>query len=122
MVYVCLDIWINTRDVQIIGPGDSSFQMSRSCVFRLLMLCYLIWTMQEFVDATNSNSNSHLVTIPAGLLPSDVIIDSPVIHGGEGGGGGMGNYGGAAEGGGMFVYRSRFENLISFPVLICLER
>ncbi|TYZ68161.1 hypothetical protein PybrP1_005112 [[Pythium] brassicae (nom. inval.)] len=37
--------------------------------------------LQVFVDAANSNSNSHLVTVPAGVLPSDVLVSSPVLHG-----------------------------------------
>ena len=52
--------------------------------------------LRELVDAANGNSEEktcHLVTIPAGTLPSDVLIGSPVIHGGEGGGG-MGGGGG----------------------------
>jgi len=57
--------------------------------------------LQEFVEATNSNNNSHLVTIPPGLLPSDVLVTSPIIHGGEeGGGGGGGGGGGMGAGGG----------------------
>jgi len=62
--------------------------------------------LQEFVEATNSNNNSHLVTIPPGLLPSDVLVTSPIIHGGEdgggGGGGGEGGMGAGAGGGGGF--------------------
>jgi len=59
--------------------------------------------LKELVDAANGNNtdekNCHLVTIPAGTLPSDVLIGSPVIHGGEGAGmAGMG--GGAASPGG----------------------
>ncbi|TMW65053.1 hypothetical protein Poli38472_009220 [Pythium oligandrum] len=52
--------------------------------------------LQAFVDAANSNNNSHLVTVPTGVLPSDVLVSSPVIHGEEGGMGGMGGGGGAA--------------------------
>jgi 26S proteasome regulatory subunit N10 len=37
--------------------------------------------LQVFVDAANSNNNSHLVTVPAGVLPSDVLVSSPVLHG-----------------------------------------
>lgn len=56
--------------------------------------------LQEFVDATNSNNNSHLVSIAPGLLPSDVIITSPIIHGGDGdGGAGVGAGFGAGAGG-----------------------
>lgn len=40
--------------------------------------------LQAFVDAANSNSNSHLVTVPAGVLPSDVLVSSPVLHGDDG--------------------------------------
>jgi len=59
--------------------------------------------LRELVDAANGNSEEktcHLVTIPAGTLPSDVLIGSPVIHGGEGGGAGMGGGGGVASPGG----------------------
>jgi len=59
--------------------------------------------LKELVDAANGNNNDekncHLITIPAGTLPSDILIGSPIIHGGEGAGmGGMG--GGASSPGG----------------------
>jgi len=70
--------------------------------------------LKELVDAANgSNVDServcHLVTIPAGVLPSDVLLSSPIVTGGEagaagpsggdldlasGGGGGFADYGG----------------------------
>lgn len=55
--------------------------------------------LNELVDAANGNNDEklcHLVTIPTGVLPSDVLIGSPIVHGGSGGGGG----GGEAMGGG----------------------
>ena len=58
--------------------------------------------LRELVDAANGNSegerNCHLVTIPSGVLPSDILISSPILAG-EGGGGG-GAMGAAAAGGG----------------------
>lgn len=60
--------------------------------------------LQEFVEAADSNNNSHLVAIPAGLLPSDVLVTSPIIHGGEegaAGGMGAGGFGGGMGGGGF---------------------
>lgn len=64
--------------------------------------------LKELVDAANGNSEEklcHLVTIPTGVLPSDVLIGSPIIHGGAGGGGGgagaMGGVGVGAGAGGM---------------------
>lgn len=59
--------------------------------------------LKELVDAANGNSEEkscHLVTIPAGTLPSDVLISSPVIHGGEVPMGGMGMGSGMGMGGG----------------------
>jgi 26S proteasome regulatory subunit N10 len=59
--------------------------------------------LRELVDAANGTSNEdgerncHLVTIPAGVLPSDVLISSPILAGdggvsmGGGGGGGGGD-------------------------------
>jgi len=47
--------------------------------------------LRELVDAANGRSEDgaertcHLVTIPAGVLPSDVLASSPVVHGGTGG-------------------------------------
>jgi len=47
--------------------------------------------LKELVDAANgrntedSERSCHLVTIPAGVLPSDVLASSPIIHGGSGG-------------------------------------
>lgn len=62
--------------------------------------------LKELVDAANGNNTEdkqcHLVTIPPGSLPSDVLIGSPVVHGGDagmGGGMGMGAPGAAAAGG-----------------------
>ena len=67
--------------------------------------------MRELVDAANgrvaegaggadgaaAERTCHLVTIPAGVLPSDVLASSPILAQGGGGGGG---YGAAAGGGG----------------------
>merc|ERR1711871_371175 len=36
--------------------------------------------LRAFVDAANANDNSNLVAIPAGVVPSDVLISSPVIQ------------------------------------------
>lgn len=65
--------------------------------------------LQELVDAANGTSaddtserTCHLVTIPAGVLPSDVLVSSPIVNGGagmSGGGGSSGGVGGAGGGG-----------------------
>ncbi|KAJ0406194.1 hypothetical protein P43SY_000378 [Pythium insidiosum] len=49
--------------------------------------------LQAFVDAASSSNNSHLVTVPPGVLPSDVLVSSPIIHGDDGGMGAMGGAG-----------------------------
>lgn len=47
--------------------------------------------LKELVDAANGRTEEgaerscHLVTIPAGVLPSDVLASSPIVHGGAGG-------------------------------------
>lgn len=47
--------------------------------------------LQELVDAANGRAiegqerTCHLVTIPSGVLPSDVLASSPIVHGGAGG-------------------------------------
>jgi len=47
--------------------------------------------LKELVDAANGRAaegaelSCHLVTIPAGVLPSDVLASSPIVHGGSGG-------------------------------------
>ena len=47
--------------------------------------------LKELVDAANGRADDgtertcHLVTIPAGVLPSDVLVSSPIVHGGSGG-------------------------------------
>ena len=43
--------------------------------------------------------------VPAGILPSDVLASSPIIHGDDGGGGGGGGAaaGGGGDGGGNFA-------------------
>jgi len=69
--------------------------------------------LKQMVDAANGSNDAertcHLVTIPAGVLPSDVLVGSPIVHGGGGGGGATGAGGdfpaagagaGAASGGG----------------------
>ena len=60
--------------------------------------------LRAFVDAANANDNSNLVAIPAGVVPSDVLISSPVIQGKDSGGGGSGesSTGGGGGGGGSF--------------------
>eukprot|EP00514_Thraustochytrium_sp_LLF1b_P003869 CAMPEP_0184526366 /NCGR_PEP_ID=MMETSP0198_2-20121128/10616_1 /TAXON_ID=1112570 /ORGANISM="Thraustochytrium sp., Strain LLF1b" /LENGTH=378 /DNA_ID=CAMNT_0026917933 /DNA_START=206 /DNA_END=1342 /DNA_ORIENTATION=+ len=58
--------------------------------------------LEAFHEAVNKNNNSHLVTIPTGVLPSDVLISSPVITGESGSGGGGGGGGSTfAEYGGV---------------------
>lgn len=65
--------------------------------------------LKELVDAANGSNNvdsdrmCNLVTIPAGVLPSDVLLSSPIVSGGMGGGGGGGGESGdldLASGGG----------------------
>lgn len=57
--------------------------------------------LKELVDAANGNGGEqtcHLVTIPEGSLPSDILLGTPIVHGGDmhmGGGRGMGSPGGA---------------------------
>ena len=59
--------------------------------------------LRAFVDAANANDNSNLVAIPAGVVPSDVLISSPVIQGKDSGGGGSGESStGGGGGGGSF--------------------
>ena len=70
--------------------------------------------MKELVKAANgTHDNCHLVTIPPGVLPSDILVSSPIVHGGEtggdmnmgagdaGGGANVANVGGFAEFGGV---------------------
>jgi len=75
--------------------------------------------LRELVEAANGRSDDgqrtcHLVTIPAGVLPSDVLASSPIVHGaggdipaaaagggGGGGGGGGDDLGAFAEFGGV---------------------
>lgn len=71
--------------------------------------------LKELVDAANGTSGGtgettcHLVTIPAGVLPSDVLVTSPIIHpggmpgAGGGGGEGTGGFSGGSGGRGGFV-------------------
>lgn len=60
----------------------------------------------ELVNATNSGDNSHLITVPPGVLPSDALLESPIMRGEGGigmstGGGGVQTSGG---GGGFEEY------------------
>ena len=52
--------------------------------------------LTAFIDCVNKNDNSHLIEIPAGVLPSDVLITSPIVTGQEGSAGN-------SSGGGMFA-------------------
>lgn len=65
--------------------------------------------LRELVDAANGSSanndeggerNCHLVTIPAGVLPSDVLVTSPIFRGDAAPMGMGGDVGGGAGGGG----------------------
>mmetsp|Transcript_38400 Transcript_38400/g.80783 ORF Transcript_38400/g.80783 Transcript_38400/m.80783 type:complete len:438 (+) Transcript_38400:180-1493(+) len=69
--------------------------------------------LRELVDAANGTNTAasneeggaertcHLVTIPAGVLPSDVLVTSPILRGDGGGmGGGAAASGGGGGGGG----------------------
>jgi len=61
--------------------------------------------LKQMVDAANGSNDAertcHLVTIPPGVLPSDVLVGSPIVGGGGGGGGGdFASAGAAAAGGG----------------------
>jgi 26S proteasome regulatory subunit N10 len=57
--------------------------------------------LRAFVDAANANENSNLIAIPAGVVPSDVLISSPVIQGRDSGGNGGGEATGGGGGGGL---------------------
>ncbi|CAK4630729.1 hypothetical protein LEN26_008243 [Aphanomyces euteiches] len=59
--------------------------------------------LQVFIDAANSNQNSHLITVPPGVLPSDVLVSSPVFHGDNDMGVAMGGGAGSAAGGNDFA-------------------
>lgn len=47
--------------------------------------------LKELVDAANGRTEEgverscHLVTIPSGVLPSEILASSPIVHGGSGG-------------------------------------
>jgi len=57
--------------------------------------------LQDLITAAGAEGRScHLVTIPPGVLPSDVLISSPIVHGDAGGGGGGGGGAAAAAAGG----------------------
>jgi len=63
--------------------------------------------LKQMVDAANGSNDAertcHLVTIPPGVLPSDVLVGSPIVNGDGGGGGGGGDFpsaGAAAASGG----------------------
>lgn len=69
--------------------------------------------LKELVDAANGRAaaaaegegaerSCHLVTIPAGVLPSDVLASSPVVHGGTGGSAFAASAAAAAATGGEF--------------------
>lgn len=55
--------------------------------------------LSELVNATNSNDNSHLITVPPGVSPVNALLSSPVMHG-DSGAAMMGAMGGAPGAGG----------------------
>eukprot|EP01041_Mallomonas_annulata_P003290 gene3290-6518_t len=65
----------------------------------------------ELVNSTNSNDNSHLITVPPGVQPVDALIASPLMQDTgmgmsaamTGGGSASGAGGGGAAGGGNFA-------------------
>lgn len=58
--------------------------------------------LEAFVAAVDSNENSHLVTVPAGTILSDMLFGSPIFHpdGTAGYGGGAAGGAGGADGAG----------------------
>jgi len=63
--------------------------------------------MGMLVDAADSGGNSHLVSVPPGVLPSDVLAGSPIVHGGEAppaGAAGTGSPAAAGGGGGAYEF------------------
>lgn len=41
--------------------------------------------LEVFINAANSNDNSHLISVPPGMMPSEAVLSSTIIHGEEGG-------------------------------------
>ena len=85
----CLRLLVRQIAVDVISMGENEENADK---------------LQEFVDTVNSSNNSNLITIPPGVMPSDVLISSPVIQqdmgGGGGGGGDFAAPGAPASGGG----------------------
>jgi 26S proteasome regulatory subunit N10 len=72
--------------------------------------------LKELVNAANGSGGEqtcHLVTIPEGSLPSDILIGTPVVHGGDVpmGGGGVGSPAGAGGGNDFAEYGGVDPNL-----------
>ena len=76
----------NNVAVDVVAMGESETNESK---------------LRAFVESVDKNGNSHLIVIPAGVMPSEVLMTSPIVTGGEEGGGGAGaaGAGGAASGG-----------------------
>ncbi len=57
--------------------------------------------MEEFINAVNNADNSHLLSIPSGVYPTDALRTSPLMSGGGGGHGigGSNDFGGGTAGG-----------------------
>lgn len=54
--------------------------------------------LEEFINAANSSDNSHLVTIPPGCIPTDLLVSSPILNeGGDMGGASIAAAAGAAQ-------------------------
>lgn len=64
--------------------------------------------LTAFHEAVNSGDNSHLITVPPGMILSDSLFGSPIFQG-EGGGGYGGGDGEAAAAGGGGAGQGGFE-------------
>ncbi len=59
--------------VDVVCTGENEFNAGR---------------LAKLVEAANKEDNSHLLSIPAGVLPSDVLMEHPIMQGGGGAGAG----------------------------------
>lgn len=80
--------------------------------------------LEAFIAAVNSNSNSHLVTVPPGPhILSDILISTPIVTGEEAAGSTSTSEGGAASSGGHeFGFDPNLDPELALVILLsCLQ-
>ena len=94
LVKVAKKLKKNNVSIDIVSFGEEAAQQNAE-------------KLESFLNAANSNDQSHLVTVPPGTILSDILLSTPVFMGDSddgGSGAGAGGSGGGAGGGNDFEF------------------